>query len=55
MADMEEQRGSLGAAAIGGKIYAVGGGRPGYQSETVEVLDPELNTWMLGKRMRSKR
>ena len=55
MSDMEEQRGSLGAASLKNLVYAVGGGKPGIQSDTMEILDPNRNLWMKGKTMNSKR
>ena len=51
MAPMAEQRGSLAAVALDGKIFALGGGRPGVQSKRVEILEPNINIWMQGKAM----
>ena len=55
MSDMVEQRGSLGAASIGDRVYAVGGGKPGQQSASMEILDVARNTWLPGKLMHHKR
>ena len=52
---MVEQRGSLGAASIGDRVYAVGGGKPGQQSASMEILDVARNTWLPGKLMHHKR
>ena len=43
---MREARGSLGAASLNGKLYAAGGGQPGRNLATAEMLDPEINQWM---------
>ena len=45
---MRSVRGSLGAVAVGGRIYAIGGGEPGISLETTEVYDPTINAWMPG-------
>lgn len=42
---MPTVRGALGAAAIGGKLYAVGGIGEQGNSGAVEVYDPATNTW----------
>lgn len=52
---MNKVRGSLGVAALKGRVYAVGGGQPDSQEATAEVLDPELNVWMTIKTMANKR
>jgi hypothetical protein len=55
MASMADERGSLGAVALDGKIYAIGGGKPKVQLDAVEVLDPNVNQWMRVKSMISAR
>lgn len=58
VADMEQERGSLGVAEVGGLIYACGGGRGGQRSvnlDTVEVFTPEHNTWTWGPKMHEQR
>ena len=43
---MKAGRGSVGVAALGGKIYAIGGRNPdGQVVATHEVYDPATNTW----------
>lgn len=58
VADMQQERGSLGVAELGGHIYAMGGGRGGPTSinlDTVEVFTPDLNAWHSGATMREAR
>jgi len=55
MAAMADERGSLGAVALDGKVYALGGGKPKVQLAGVEMLDPNVNQWMKVKSMRSAR
>ena len=55
MSSMAEVRGSLAAAAVGGYIYAIGGGRRDEQLHCMEILDPNNNTWIKGVDMHSKR
>lgn len=45
---MSTVRGSLAAAVLDDKLYAIGGGRPGISLETTEIYDPGLNTFMAG-------
>ena len=46
LALMKAPRASVGVAALGGKIYAVGGRNPdGQVVATNEVYDPATNTW----------
>lgn len=55
MATMSEDKGSLAAVTLDDKVYAIGGGGPGLQLNTVEMLDPNINTWMGCKSLRSAR
>ena len=45
---MSTVRGSLAAAVLDDKVYAIGGGRPGISLETTEIYDPTLDTFMAG-------
>ena len=45
---MKEVRGSLAAAALGSKIYAIGGGQPSINLDSCEIFDPEVNAWLPG-------
>jgi Kelch motif len=45
---MSTVRGSLAAAVLDDKVYAIGGGRPGISLDTTEIYDPTLNTFMAG-------
>jgi Kelch motif len=47
--EMSTVRGSLAAAVLDDKVYAIGGGRPGISLETTEIYDPTLDTFMAGK------
>ena len=58
VADMSQERGSLGVAEVGGLIYAMGGGTGGPNSanlDTVEVFTPDLNAWHNGPSMHEQR
>ena len=58
VADMKQERGSLGVAEVGGHIYAMGGGRGDQTSvnmDTVEVFTPDLNAWHAGPKMHEQR
>ncbi len=44
-ADMPTPRLALSTTAVGGKIYAIGGGAPLNPLPTVEVYDPATDTW----------
>jgi hypothetical protein len=58
VADMKQERGSLGVAEVGGHIYAMGGGRGDQTSvnmDTVEVFTPHLNAWHAGPKMHEQR
>lgn len=46
MEDMDTERGSLAAVSLDGKVYALGGGSPGVQLNSAEILDPNVNVWM---------
>ena len=46
--EMSTVRGSLAAAVLDDKVYAIGGGRPGISLETTEIYDPTLDTFMAG-------
>ncbi len=52
---MKEVRGSLAAAALGGKIYAIGGGQPSINLDSCEVFDPEVNAWLPGPLLNAQR
>jgi subtilisin family serine protease/PKD repeat protein/N-acetylneuraminic acid mutarotase len=54
-ADMPTPRRSLGAAAVNGKIYAIGGGSNLGSFSTVEEYDPDTNTWTTRASMLSAR
>lgn len=41
-------RGSLGFAALEGRVYACGGGQANDYYDTIEILDPGMNAWMTG-------
>ena len=45
---MSTVRGSLAAAVLDGKVYAIGGGQPSISLETTEIYDPTLDTFMAG-------
>ena len=45
---MSTVRGSLAAAVLDGKVYALGGGQPGISLETTEIYDAHLDTFMAG-------
>lgn len=55
MAPLGHERGSLASATLDGKVYAIGGGTSGVQLNTVELLDPTVNTWMLAKSLHAMR
>ena len=58
VADMAQERGSLGVAEVGGLIYAMGGGTGGPNSvnlDTIEVFTPDLNAWQSGPSMHEQR
>lgn len=58
VADMREERGSLGVAEVDGLIYAMGGGRGGPSQanlDTVEVFTPDLNAWSPGPKLHEQR
>ena len=61
IASMDVSRGSLGVAALGGKLYAVGGyntdagGASATSLQTVEVYDPIDNSWNYVAQMNSPR
>ena len=40
MADMHETRGSLAVVALHGKVYALGGGHPKINLDSIEVRSP---------------
>ena len=52
---MPTARESLAAAAVNGKIYAIGGGNSFGVLSTVEVYDPASNTWSTAASMRTAR
>ena len=53
---MPTERGYLSAAAVNGKIYAMGGGKTlGSGLSTVEEYDPETNSWTTKTRMPTER
>lgn len=45
VAPMKEERGSLAAVTVGDYIYAIGGGKPNMQYDTVERYDPCQDRW----------
>jgi hypothetical protein len=54
--EMSEARGSLAVAALNNLIFAIGGGcasdgGPMHNHESVEIFDPNLNTWTAGPNM----
>ena len=51
---MSTARSSFGLAAVGGKIYAIGG-RGNSVLESVEAYDPQLGAWALVASMSGKR
>ena len=55
MAPMAAERGSLAVATIEDKVYAIGGGGPSLQLNSVEILDPAVNIWMACKSLRTAR
>ena len=46
-ATMSTARTRLGLAAVGGKIYAMGGEAGSEMLESIEAYDPQLGTWAL--------
>ena len=52
--EMSTVRGSLAAAVLDDKVYAIGGGRPGISLETTEIYDPTLDTFMAGGCLRPR-
>jgi hypothetical protein len=51
---MKIKRGSLGGAAVQGKIYAVGGGNGVNNFAEVEMYDPGTDSWMAAPPMLDK-
>jgi hypothetical protein len=52
---MEKVRGSLAVAALDGRIYAMGGGQPGVNHDSIEEFSPDVNTWAPGPKMGAQR
>lgn len=48
-------RGSLAVAALDGRIYAMGGGQPGINHDSIEIFSPDVNTWAPGPKMAASR
>lgn len=42
LADMKEARGSLAVVALQGRVYALGGGQPGVNLDSIEVPAPSF-------------
>lgn len=55
IADMEMVRGSLAVAAMDGLVYAMGGGQPGVNLNSIEIFTPATNTWTPGPSMAASR
>ena len=60
VAPLTHPRDGLGAAAVGGKVYAIGGlagqsGRPSVRGGWLEVYDPKANVWTDGPSMPTPR
>ncbi len=54
--EMPTARSALGAAAVDGKIYAIGGERgSGWQSQILEIYDSATNTWSTGQALPNKK
>lgn len=49
---MSSVRGCAGTAALGGRLYVMGGGTADSQFDTLEIFNPELNAWMPGETRR---
>ena len=52
---MEKVRGSLAVAAMDGLVYAMGGGQPGVNHNSIEIFTPATNTWTPGPSMSASR
>ena len=55
VASMECVRGSLAAVGLDNKLYAMGGGEPNVNQDTVEIYDAHHNAWMPGPTMNNRR
>ena len=55
LAKMSTVREALGLAAVGGKIYAIGGFASGSKLDSVEAYDPRLGAWAPVASMSGKR
>merc|ERR1712194_456470 len=55
LAKITTARAALGLAAVGGKIYAIGGNDGVSVLESVEAYDPQLGSWALVASMSGKR
>ena len=55
VASMECVRGSLAAVGLDNKLYAMGGGEPNVNQDTVEVYDAHHNAWLPGPTMNNRR
>jgi hypothetical protein len=51
MAAMPTPRGGFGLAALGGKLYAVGGNDAGALKNKTEIYDPAANAWTTGNNL----
>lgn len=55
VASMECVRGSLAAVGLDNKLYAMGGGEPNVNQDTVEIYDAHHNAWLPGPTMNNRR
>ena len=55
LAKMTTKRRALGLAAVGGKVYAIGGWDGDSALDSVEAFDPQLGAWALVASMAEKR
>lgn len=52
---MQYVRGSLAAVGLDNKLYAMGGGEPNVNRDTIEIYDAHHNAWLPGPTMNNRR
>ena len=55
VASMQYVRGSLAAVGLDNKLYAMGGGEPNVNRDTIEIYDAHHNAWLPGPTMNNRR